>query len=315
MQHRTFGTTGLRVAPIVLGGNVFGWTADEKASFEVLDAFFGQGFNAIDTADTYSAWAPGNRGGESETIIGRWLASRPQRRAEAVVFTKAGGDMGGPGRKGLSARWLTQSVEDSLKRLGVDAIDVHFAHFPDPDTPEEDTLRAYERMLQAGKIKAIGVSNVDAAQLSRSLQVARDNGLTGYQVLQPEYNLYNRDAYEGALRDLCLAEDIAVVPYYALAAGFLTGKYRSEADLGKSVRGGGIAKYLNPRGEAILAALDQVSAAHGMGLAEVALAWLIAQPGVNPIASATSARQVETFGRAAALRLTPEDMRVLTDAG
>lgn len=316
MERRSLGRTGHSIAPIVFGGNVFGWTVDEKTSFELLDAFVGHGFNAIDTADMYSTWAPGNQGGESETIIGRWLKANPARRDQVVIFTKVGAELGAPERKGLSRRWITEAVEGSLQRLGVDAIDLYFSHFPDPATPEEETLRAFDDLLKAGKIKAIGTSNVDADQLAESLRIAREHDLPAYQVLQPEYNLYDRSGFEGSLCDLCLAEDIGVVTYYSLASGFLSGKYRSESDLGKSARGGGIAKYLDARGSRILAALDAVADAHNVEPADVALAWLMAQPGVvAPIASATRVAQVERFAKAATLRLTDEELGKLSGAG
>lgn len=316
MERRPLGNTGLNIAPIVFGGNVFGWTIDEKTSFEVLDAFVDYGFNAIDTADMYSTWAPGNQGGESESIIGRWLKANPKHRNQVIIFTKVGADMGGPDRKGLSRRWIMQAVEESLKRLGVDAVDLYFSHFPDPDTPEEETLRAYDDLLKAGKIKSIGTSNVDAGQLVTSLRIARENSLPAYQVLQPEYNLYDRSAFEGALRDLCLAEELGVVTYYSLASGFLSGKYRSEDDLKKSARGSAVGKYMNARGERILTALDEVAGAHRAEPVQVALAWLIAQPGVTaPIVSATSVEQVGRFAAAARLKLSDEEIRKLSAAG
>lgn len=315
MQMRKLGTTGLSIAPLVFGGNVFGWTIDEKTSFEVLDAFVGYGFNAIDTADVYSAWAPGNSGGESETVIGNWLKARPGMRDKVVIFTKVGSDLGRPGQKGLSERWILEAVEGSLSRLGVEAIDLYFSHWPDPETPYEETLSAYDKLLKAGKVKAIGASNLDAAQLGDALGVARNKGLPAYQVLQPEYNLYDRASYDGALRDLCIREGLGVVTYYSLASGFLSGKYRSKADLAQSKRGQGVAKYLTPRGEAILKALDTVSARHEAKPAEVALAWLMAREGVTaPIASATSVAQVESFARAGALELTGDDIRGLDAA-
>ena len=313
MQKRTLGKTGLEIAPLVLGGNVFGWTIDEKASFDVLEAFVDHGFDAIDTADAYSSWAPGNKGGESETIIGKWLKANPSKRDRVTVFTKVGSDLG-EGRKGLSERWILQAAEDSLKRLGVDAIDLYFSHWPD-EAPYEETLGAYDRLIKAGKVRAIGASNLDAGQLSDALKVARDTGLPAYQVLQPEYNLYARAGFEGALRDLCIREGLGVVNYYGLASGFLSGKYRSEKDFGKSRRGGGMSKYLNERGLRILAALDQVSAAHAVNQAEVALAWLMASPGITaPIASATSLAQVESFATAAGLVLSDADMVLLDQA-
>ena len=314
--RRALGRSGLDIAPVVLGGNVFGWSLDEKASFAVLDAFVGHGFDAIDTADTYSRWVPGNSGGESEAIIGRWLKARPGMRDKVKIFTKVGGDMGGADRKGLSPRWINASVDASLQRLGSDHIDVYFSHFPDPDTPLEDTLGAYDALLKAGKIRAIGASNVDAGQLRQALDTARENNLPAYQVLQPGYNLYDRDGYDGALRDLCLREGLGVVTYSSLASGFLTGKYRSEADLEQSVRGGGVGrKYLNPRGMAILAAMDTVAEKHDAQLADIALAWLIAREGVTaPIAGATRPGHVDSFARATALRLDVDDLAALDRA-
>ncbi|QTF09010.1 aldo/keto reductase [Brenneria izadpanahii] len=315
MEKRKLGNTGLQIAPLVFGGNVFGWTIDEKSSFTVLDAFIDHGFNAIDTADVYSSWAPGNKGGESETIIGRWLKARPGIREKVVIFTKVGSDLGSPDRKGLSERWITQAVEGSLKRLGIEAIDLYFSHWPDPDVSYEETLGAYEKLLKAGKIKAIGASNLNAGQLEAALSTAKEKGLPGYQVLQPEYNLYDRDAYDGALRDLCIKEGLGVVTYYSLASGFLSGKYRSKADLSQSQRGEGIAKYLTERGTKIISALEAVSARHSAKPAEVALAWLIQQAGVTaPIASATSVAQVASFANAVGLTLSPEDVKALDTA-
>jgi aryl-alcohol dehydrogenase-like predicted oxidoreductase len=315
MEKRALGSTGLSIAPLVFGGNVLGWTADEKTSFDVLDAFVDHGFNAIDTADSYSHWVPGNRGGESETIIGKWLKARPSRRDQVVIFTKVGTDLG-PGQKGLSARWIKQAVELSLGRLGMDAIDLYFSHWHDPDTPYEETLGAYQDLLKAGKIKSIGASNLNAAQLADSLEVARRHGLPAYQVLQPEYNLYNRDSYEGPLRDLCVREGLGVVTYYSLASGFLSGKYRAGADVSKRPRSMRLAQYMNERGERVLAALDAVCARHaGAQPAEVALAWLMQRKGVSaPIASATSVEQVASFAKAAALRLSAEDVAQLETA-
>lgn len=317
MEKRALGQTGIHIAPVVLGGNVFGWTIDEKRSFDVLDAFVEQGFNAIDTADCYSAWASGNSGGESETIIGNWLKSRPGMRDRVTIFTKVGSVDGGPHPNGLSERWIMEAVEKSLKRLGIEQIDLYFAHWPDPaGTTYQETLGAFQKLIDAGKVKALGVSNVDATQLEQSLSVAAKEQLQAYQVLQPEYNLYDRDTFEGPLRDLCIRKGIGVVTYFSLASGFLSGKYRSASDFGKSERGGGMDQYLNPRGENILKALDTVSAAHQAKPAEVALAWLIAREGVTaPIASATSVEHVMSFARAASLSLSAEDMALLTGAG
>ncbi|TPE49365.1 aldo/keto reductase [Amaricoccus solimangrovi] len=316
MEKRPLGQTGLDIAPLVLGGNVFGWTIDEKKSFEVLDAFVDQGFDTIDTADCYSAWAPGNQGGESETIIGNWLRARPGMRERVRIFTKVGSVTGGPHAGGLTEGYILAAVERSLARLGIEAIDLYFAHWPDPlGTGYAETLGAFDKLMKAGKVKAIGVSNVDAAQLGESLRVARDEGLPAYQALQPEYNLYDRGAFDGALRDLCVAEGLGVVTYFSLASGFLSGKYRSEADLGKSQRGGAVEKYLTPRGRAILDALDEVAAGHGAKPAEVALAWLMAREGVTaPIASATGVAQVESFAKAAALGLGAGEIAALDAA-
>lgn len=316
MEKRPLGTTGMTIAPIVFGGNVFGWTIDEKTSFEVLDAFVDHGFGAIDTADVYSAWAPGNTGGESETILGRWLHARPGMREKVRLFTKVGSDLGQPGKKGLSEAWVLRAIDESLARLQTDFVDLYFSHWPDPDTPYAETLGAFDKLLAAGKIRSVGASNLDAAQLGEALRLAREANLPAYQVLEPEYNLYDRASFEGSLRDLCVREGLGVVTYYSLASGFLSGKYRSKADLDKSKRGGTVGKYLDARGLKILDALDAVAAAHGAKPAEVALAWLMAQPGVTaPIASATSVAQVESFAKAAALALSTEELTALTTAG
>ena len=254
MQKRHLGRTGLQIAPMVFGGNVFGWTVDAKAAFDLLDRFVGAGLNAIDTADVYSAWAPGNKGGESETIIGEWMKSRGNRD-RIVVVTKVGSPMG-PGKKGLSARYVAEAAEASLKRLQTDFIDLYLSHWPDADTPYEETLGAYQNLIRQGKVRFVGASNLNAGQLAAALETAKGKSLPRYEVLQPEYNLYDRGSFDGPLRDLCIAEEIGVITYYSLAKGFLSGKYRSEADLAKSPRGGGVKAYLNARGRRILAALD-----------------------------------------------------------
>lgn len=316
VQKRPLGTTGIQIAPLVLGANVFGWTIDEPTSFSILDAFVDAGFDAIDTADVYSTWKPGNTGGESETIIGRWLKRDPSRRQRVHLMTKVGSDMGGPDRKGLSRRWIRQAVEDSLRRLQVEVIDLYQSHRPDPRTPDEETLSAYAELIAAGKVRAIGASNYDAAQLAESLRVADALHLPRYATLQPQYNLYDRDSYEGPLRDLAIGEGLGVIPYYGLASGFLTGKYRSRADLGRSPRGAGVARYLDARGMRILAALDAVAARQSAQPAEVALAWLMQRPGVTaPIASATSREQLASLLHAAELRLSAEDVADLDAAG
>jgi aryl-alcohol dehydrogenase-like predicted oxidoreductase len=313
MQKRRLGRTGLHIAPIVFGGNVFGWTAEAKTSFALLDRFVEAGYNAIDTADVYSAWAPGNKGGESETIIGDWMKSRGNRD-KIIVVTKVGSPMG-PGKKGLSAAYVAQAVEASLKRLRVEAIDLYLSHWPDAETPYEETLGAYRDLVTQGKVRFIGASNLDAAQLRASLEAAKAKSLPRYDVLQPEYNLYDRAGFDGALRDLCIAEEIGIITYFSLAKGFLSGKYRSEADLAKSARGGGVKAYLNERGNRILAALDGVAARRSAKPAEVALAWLIAKPGVTaPIASATSLVQLESLIKAGSLTLDAADMEALDNA-
>ena len=313
MQKRRLGRTDLEIAPLVFGGNVFGWTADEKTSFSLLDRFVEAGFNAIDTADAYSRWVPGNKGGESETIIGKWMKARGNRE-RVVVITKVGSDMG-QGKKDLSSAHIEKAVEDSLKRLQIDAIDLYLSHWPDPATPHEETLGAYQKLIKAGKVRAIGASNLDAGQLRAALDIARLRDLPRYEVLQPEFNLYDRVSYEGPLADLCAAEGLGVITYYSLASGFLSGKYRSVADLGKSARGGGVKKYLDKRGLRILDALEAMAARHKAKPAEVALAWIIARPDVTaPIASATSLEQLESLIRSASLPLSAADTRELDDA-
>jgi aryl-alcohol dehydrogenase-like predicted oxidoreductase len=313
MEKRRLGRKDIHIAPLVFGGNVFGWTADKKTSFELLDRFTDAGFNAIDTADAYSRWAPGNEGGESETIIGEWIKSR-NARDKVVVITKVGSDMG-QGKKDLSAAYIAKAVEASLKRLQIDAIDLYLSHWHDPDTPYEETLGAYQKLLREGKIKSIGASNFDADQLRAAIDVSETKDLPRYNVLQPQYNLYDRGEFDGRLRELCIAENIGVITYFSLARGFLSGKYRSEADLNKSPRGDGIKEYLNPRGFRILAALDAVSARHNAEQAEVALAWIMQRRGVTaPIASATSLQQLESLIRAAALRLDNDDVAELDKA-
>lgn len=313
MQKRRLGRTDLDIAPLVLGGNVFGWTADEKTSFDILDRFVDAGLNAIDTADAYSRWVPGNKGGESETIIGKWMKSR-KNRDRVIVITKVGSDMG-QGKKDLSAAYIAKAVEDSLKRLHVDAIDLYLSHWPDETVPYDETLGAYEKLLKAGKVRNIGCSNLDAGQLAASLKVASQKKLPRYEVLQPEYNLYDRSSFDGPLRDLCMKEEIGVITYFSLARGFLSGKYRSEADLGQSPRGSSIGKYLDARGKRILAALDAVSARHDATQAEVALAWVIARPGVTaPISSATTIEQTDSLIRAASVQLTAADIKELDKA-
>lgn len=319
MQYRPLGASGLSVAPVVLGGNVFGWSADESASFAVLDAAADAGLNAIDTADVYSRWVPGHAGGESETMIGRWLKARPGAREKIVLITKVGMDMGtdpaGKPAVGLSARWIEQGVEGSLRRLGVDTIDHYFSHRPDDATPHEETLAAYDRLIKAGKIRSIGASNFSADQLDAALTVADREGLPRYSSIQPEYNLYDRSKLEGRLLTLCRAQGLGVIPFYGLASGFLSGLYRTPAAAEGKTRKGRLESYMTPRGFRILDALDAVAAQHGANPAQVALAWVAAQPGLTaPIASATSVEQLKDLVAAATLTLTPEDLKMLNAA-
>jgi len=304
----------LQVAPLCLGGNVFGWTAAEAASFAVLDALVEAGFNFIDTADVYSVWVPGHRGGESEAVIGNWLQRRG-RRDDVVIATKVGMQMA-PDRKGLSAAHIARSVEDSLRRLQTDHIDLYFSHADDTTVPLEETLGAYQKLLSAGKIRAIGASNYTAARLAEALEVSRKSALPRYEVLQPLYNLYARSDYESELEPLCLREQLGVITYFALASGFLSGKYRTAADAAKSARGKGIVeKYLNARGFKILAALDDIAARHRSSPAAVALAWQIARPSVTaPIASATTAPQLQELLSATRLDLSKPDIEQLNAA-
>jgi aryl-alcohol dehydrogenase-like predicted oxidoreductase len=310
MHKRPLGNSGLMVAPLTLGGNVFGWTADEVTSFSVLDAFVDAGFNLIDTADIYSYWAPGNAGGESETIIGRWLATSG-KRDQVLIATKVGKPMG-PGRVGLSRRWIRQAVHDSLARLRTDRIDLYQSHCDDTGTPLEETLSAFAELIAEGKVRAIGASNYGAQRLGEALAVSRRLGIPRYESLQPHYNLVERAGYEAELEPLVRAERIGVINYYGLARGFLTGKYRTQADLGQSPRGAGLGAYFDARGLGILAALDAVAAAHGATPAQVALAWQIARPGITaPIASATSVAQLRELLGAARLVLDPEAIDLL----
>ncbi|MEI6799922.1 MAG: aldo/keto reductase [Pseudomonadota bacterium] len=316
MQYRPLGQSGLSVAPVVLGANVFGWTADEAASFAVLDAATDAGLNAIDTADVYSAWVPGHKGGESESVIGRWLKARPGKRDQIVLITKVGSDMGldaaGHPAKGLSARWIEQAVEGSLKRLGVEVIDHYFSHRPDDSVPQTETLAAYDRLIKAGKVRSIGASNFSVAQLQEALSTAEQNNLPRYTSIQPEYNLYDRAALEGPMLALCVAQGLGVIPYYGLASGFLSGLYRTAASTEGKARKGSLDGYRTPRGLAILDALDSVAAQQSATCAQVALAWVAAQPGLTgPIASATSATQVRDLAAAATLTLTAQDLALL----
>jgi aryl-alcohol dehydrogenase-like predicted oxidoreductase len=303
MELRTLGRSSLRVAPLCLGGNVFGWTATEAASFAVLDEARDAGLNFIDTADLYSSWVPGHRGGESETIIGNWLKRGAQRR-DVVIATKVGMEMA-PDRKGLSAAHIEWSAGESLRRLQTDYIDLYFSHCDDASVPMDETLGAYQKLITQGKVRAIGASNFTAARLAEALEVSRKSGLPRYEALQPHYNLYARSDYETALEPACLEHNVGVVSYSALASGFLTGKYRAPADAAKSARGKGIVeKFLNPRGLRIIAALDDVGRRLGASPASVALAWQIARPSITaPIASATTVEQLRQLVAATQLKL------------
>lgn len=311
---RRLGASDLRIAPLVLGGNVFGWTADRDDSFAVLDAFVDGGGTMIDTADIYSAWVPGHSGGESESMIGEWLRASG-KRDRVLIATKVGMLPGEGGEKLAPAR-IVAACDTSLQRLGTDRIDLYFAHQDDQAQSQEAVAEAFARLVQAGKVRVLGASNFHAARLKSAIEAARAAGLPHYQVLQPEYNLVSRHRFEGELQDYCVTANVGVVPYYGLASGFLTGKYRSADDLGKSVRGARMRDLLEGKGAAVLAALDTVAAETGATPAQVSLAWLIAQPGVTaPIASATSARQLGELLPAMSLTLADDQLARLTDAG
>ncbi len=313
-NYRELGRSGLQVSPLAFGGNVFGWTVDEVTSFSLLDAWVDAGFNFIDTADVYSSWVPGHSGGESETVIGKWL-KQSGRRDRVLIATKVGKPMG-PGKQGLKPAYIRQAVEDSLRRLQTDHIDLYQSHDDDADTPLAETLAAFGELIKAGKVRAIGASNYSAPRLAEALEVSASHGLPRYESLQPLYNLCDRAVFEDELAPLCLTHGVGVINFYALAAGFLTGKYRTAADTGKSARGAGTtAKYLNERGLRILAALDAVAARYGSTPAQVAIAWLMAQLAVtSPIASATSLAQLAELVVATRLTLDAEAMAVLNQA-
>ncbi len=313
MKFRKLGRTELNVSPLCFGGNVFGWTVDEATSFSLLDRFVDAGFNFIDTADAYSAWANGNVGGESETIIGNWLKSRGLRD-KVVIATKVGSEMG-PDEKGLSPAYIRKAVDASLKRLQTDYIDLYQSHWDDPETPFEDTLGTYKELIDAGKVRAIGASNLTPERLSEALDVARTHNLPRYESLQPLYNLYDRADFEDGLEKICRENELGVISYYSLAAGFLTGKYRSDDDLGQSARGKSVEKYLTDRGSRIIAALDDVARNLDVTPAQVAIAWLIAQPSITaPIASATRSAQLGELIAAAELKLSNDEIALLNKA-
>ena len=313
MAERALGRSGLTVSPLAFGGNVFGWSADAAATHALLDECVALGLNLVDTADVYSAWVTGNAGGESETLIGDWLQKRGQRD-RVVIATKVA--KWGP-RKGLSPANIQAACEDSLRRLRTDVIDLYQAHEDDPTVPLEDTLGAFARLIEQGKVRAIGASNYSAARLAEALDLARRHGLPRFETLQPEYNLVDRAGYEFELEPLVRTHDIGVIGYYALASGFLSGKYRSEADAAKSPARGAhvVRRYLNPRGKRILAALDDVACRHAASVAQVALAWLIARPGITaPIVSATSVAQLRELAAARTLLLSRADIAALDGA-
>ena len=313
MKKRKLGRSDIEVSPLAFGGNVFGWTADESMSFRLLDAFVDAGFSLIDTADVYSHWAPGNKGGESETIIGKWL-QRGGRRDRVVIATKVGNEMG-PDRKGLSKPYILRAVEDSLRRLQTDTIDLYQSHSDDPETPLEETLEAYEQLIREGKVRVIGASNYDAKRLDQALQISGQHGFPRYECLQSLYNLYDRTDFEKELEPLCRKQGVGVISYFSLASGFLTGKYRSVEDLADRARADMVKKYFDERGLRILAALDKVARQHGLTPVKIALAWLIAQPSITaPIASATSLEQLQELIEATDVELDGSSVDLLNEA-
>jgi aryl-alcohol dehydrogenase-like predicted oxidoreductase len=313
MKKRPLGNSGIEVAPLAFGGNVFGWTIDEKQSFMLLDAFLAAGFNLIDTADVYSRWVPGNKGGESETIIGNWMRRRGNRD-KVIVATKVGHDIG-QGKKDLSEKHILQAVEKSLQRLQTDYIDLYQSHYDDPPTPVAETLEAYAKLVKEGKVRLIGASNFTPERLLRSLEASKQHGYPSYQTLQPLYNLYDREIFEKELEPICVEHGIGVISYYSLASGFLTGKYRSEEDLSKSARGAGNKKYLNEKGFRILSALDKVAEKFKSTPASISIAWLLAGHSVTaPIASATSIEQLGSLINATQINLDADSMILLNNA-
>jgi len=310
MTERALGKSGLSIRPFVFGGNVFGMTADQKASFAILDRFVERGGGMIDTADVYSAWVPGHKGGESETMMGQWLKASGARD-KVLIATKVGMMPGG-----LKPDRIREAVQGSLDRLGVDVIDLYFAHKDDPDVPLDEVLGAFAELVDAGRVRAIGASNYSAERLGEALRTADELGLPRFTVVQPELNLLDRAQYEGALQTLCIDEGLGVITYFSLASGYLSGKYRSADDLGKSPRGASVKAYLEGKGPAMLAAIDRIAGETGATLSQIALAWVAAQPGVTaPIASATSVGQLDEILASEALTLTAEQLAALNDAG
>jgi aryl-alcohol dehydrogenase-like predicted oxidoreductase len=313
MERRQLGRSGIEFAPIAFGGNVFGWTADEPTSHRLLDSFVDAGFSFVDTADVYARWMPGGKGGESETVIGNWLRKDKSKRAKVQITTKCGMEPRAGG--GLSRERIIASVDGSLKRLGIERIDLFQSHRDDILTPQEETLATYAELMKAGKIGAIGASNFDAARLAEALDISKAKGLPRYESLQPRYNLMDRGLFEGPLEDLCLREGLGVIPYYSLAMGFLTGKYRSEADVGSATRGPGVRPYITPKGVAVLKSLDAAAARHNSNPTRVALAWLLQRRSITaPLVSATSLRQLEDIMEAPRLKLDPESVAALDAA-
>ena len=313
MEKRRIGNSGIEVSPLCFGGNIYGWTVDEPTSFQLLDAFVGEGFEFIDTADVYSRWVSGHEGGESETIVGNWLKQRGNR-ANVIIATKVGMEMGTE-KKGLAKSYIMQAAEDSLRRLQTDYINLYQSHRDDPETPLEETLEAYDQLIRQGKVRAIGASNYTGERLASARQVSQAKRLPTYECLQPHYNLYDRADYEQNIAPVVQEQGIGVIPYFALASGFLTGKYRSEADYSKSARGQGMKKYLNERGFRILDALDQVAKQYEANPARVAIAWLSAQPGITaPIASATSLSQLNDLVESTRLHLDTSALTLLNEA-
>lgn len=313
MEKRKLGRSGLEVSPVCFGGNVFGWTIDQATSFEILDTFVAAGGNFIDTADVYSKWVPGNQGGESETILGKWLSQR-RNREQIVIATKVGSDMGLNG-KGLSRKHILQAVDDSLQRLQTDYIDLYQSHIDDESTPIEETLETYAELLRQGKVRVIGASNYSAARLAQALQVSQQHGYPRYESLQPLYNLYDRSDYEQELEPLCLQQEIGVISYFSLASGFLSGKYRSQEDIANSSRAGMVKKYLNARGLRILAALDEVAKTYHTTPTQVSLAWLITRKSITaPIVSATKVEQLNEIIKALDLKLDSASIQLLEQA-